>query len=913
MKRIPLFLLLAAFGLLIVYTFSGPNPSERSKRAQLSSSRASRPANTTPLKAIVGGNNSQLDALAVTNIEDFSVWMLSKSAKPYIHIASNLLSFGRDGSGILDRARITFIHEKEGELPPIEIVAARLISEFGGTPPRPRAGPMKAEDVTVTYRGEKLLRTSEIRVQIPTLTTTFEGEGEHIEPVTFSSPDKFTLSGDGIKGSGTGISGDVKKEEIIIQRDPFVEVLPTFASKQANHILVRSNGKSVIQFDRRWISAVSAQFFHKAFFRGESADTLQFLETNANEISALFIDSEGNSKSFQAREFHAIEQVSFRANFGEGTASRLDGNCDSSGSIQQFALTGPYHVDFKTTRLTKALPGFGTPENFVIDGRMKLIAEVLPSEKDLKSYHFTAKGRPIISFRDRDSGKLSRIEANCIEGWTNNDRLVRFEATGNVEITTDFGRAYGDTFSAHDLNTTPRAELLSTNEARVTLLDPDSPDGSRSLGEVFGKKFIFLQPAKESVEIKGKSRVHGAFRDRDSNTFEFRAENLDAIIEKRSLRLFTLDDNVYALSAASNFQLYGSKLVATFDKSATPGVTKITSRPTTIHLTGFPAIVEEVVAKNGLQQSVHAPDIEFLGDRVTALGPVEISVPLSSVLGSTIARPDNFNKSTRTISIGGTRLESLFDNEGRQTSARLFGPLSSRGDFDLLGNELALDFITGHHYLISKEGERVHIKSTGGESISQFMFEASRIDFDSRNESVVLASNGIFEIYDAGFQLGTSISANPVNASRRDRIRITATGRSEFNRNEAVFRDEVNAQGFDIGDKLLWKMESGLLSVAFNAERKLQSVHSSKNVTFEITGRGKGNCDELATEHATDVFELRSTPPRESFLDLGNIQFRGPWLRLNTKTYLVETGSASVTTPATTHPAEKTPAKSKPR
>lgn len=905
MKRFFIFLILAAFGVMLLYAFTGaPRGSERISRTD--SRGVDRSREETPLNAIAPQRGNSLEGVKLSPIEKFGVWLARKTKEPYLHIVSDWLKFGRDGSGTLENAQLTFVAKDETSQPPLDVRAARLHAPFGGNPPRPMAGPMKAEDATIIYRGRQLGKSNEITIHIPTLTTVFRGSEETMEPESFHSPDAFNISGDGLRGSGTGIDGDLLKNSIRITKDPSLEILPGKLQKSRNHLLIRSAGPAFLEAPREWLSESSARFTEKAFFRMESTDRGEFLETNAREISANFTDSgtnkNGGENALHIRKFAAVDGVVFKTNSVEGSCNKLDGRVSEDETIEELVLRGRYRMDFTTPRSSTIVPGAGAPEKVYLEGEETL--QVLSEGGDSKHvrYHVTALGKPKLVFKDRETGKLSKIFADDIQCWLEGEKILYFEARGHVRVENDLGVGLGDLFIVRDITTKPVAVLSSGGEAELFVINIVPGESAPLEQHLFAREMEFRPADGKKTSCVARHGVRGSLTGRKASRLDFSCKTVEAELQENDLRSVELVDAVDARSISANTHLSGFRLSLKFTEKGAASTESALALPKNALLTGSPAVVEELHAIRGPARVLFSPEIRFNGDQIVASGPVEVSVPFQSVFGRAIAQNSSAEGSETMLWIGGSRLEAQFNAEGRQTSATLTGPLSSRGDLELVGEQLILNFINGEHYLIAREGERARIRSISPGVSPRFSLESSRIDFRSSDEAVVLAANGIVEILDTGFDFGNVTSKDPLSPRGNNRLRITAAGRSELNRREVVFRDNVVATGSDSQDREIWNMKSGFLSVVLDGARGPRSVRSNLGVQFEIVGRVKGKCDDLYTERSSELFELKSEAPRESALDLGSIQFRGPWLRLNTRTYLVDTGSASVTTSTSSRP-----------
>ncbi|MBI3819278.1 MAG: hypothetical protein HY286_11345 [Planctomycetes bacterium] len=903
MKRLGFFALLLIVGLLILYALSDDARNLTTSRGgfRRESSPAFRDKSATPLNSILPGKAS-VTGMSLTPIEDFSIWLLKKSRDPYIHITSPLLRFGRDGSGTMESARISFLGKNSGAQAPVEISAAQIHSAFGGNPPRPLAGPMDATDATIIFRGGKSSNPTIITTRIAALRLTFRGDHDNLEPRDFNSKESFVMTGDGIRGSGTGVDGDALTEIVKIHENPFFELTGGKLSSSGNRIILKSRGETTIESHRDWLSEFTVIFNNQADFRLEKPGQSGFLELNSNQLAAQLREespADGAENTLKIREITSNTIVSFRTEFIEGRGTSMIVKTPSGDMVDELALQGPYVLDINSAKSSRTIPGFGSPANSVIEGGKTFFVKALSRDPARKDFYMKALGRPKITLKDRETGKVSVISAGMIEAWMSDEQIDSFKATGNVIIESEMGHGVGDVLDVTEIRQNPIVTLTSSTTATLNLNGASAGSGT-SQRDISGRKIVFTPSGRDSSLVVASGDVHGSFHENDARRLFFNCAKLEATIIKNSVESATLSGSVDAVSESpqSSARLLGSKLKLDFNNSQPAKSENRTSLPRSAVLTGSPAVIEDLGAESGKRRVLYSPEVTFENDKVSMIGPVEISLPSRSVFGQSLTSSGADSGGDSQMWIGGSHLDTWFDADGKQTRARLLGPFSSRGEMEMEGRELVLNFITGEHYLIADEGKRVSVKSAGRKINSRFLLEASRIDFNTSNESVVLTNDGLVEIQQVGFAFGNSSAGEPLAMTGRNRIRVSSKGRVELNRSSASFRDNVVAEGLDPAGTRLWKTDSQVLTVAFDSAREVRSVRNSGDVHFDVPGRLSGNCDELYTEKSNDFFELKSESPRETYLDLGKLKYRGPWLRLNTRTYLVETGPSVISTSA---------------
>jgi hypothetical protein len=338
--------------------------------------------------------------------------------------------------------------------------------------------------------------------------------------------------------------------------------------------------------------------------------------------------------------------------------------------------------------------------------------------------------------------------------------------------------------------------------------------------------------------------------------------------------------------------LYGDRLVL---HSTESGAARTPSKMASVdgaYLYGSPATVDQFDAQTQQKRTLTSPEVWFREQRIFASSPVEVAFPGSVVTGNALGPMDSGERGL--VWLGGSHLEVLLDSEGRQSKAVLDGPLTSRGSLEVRGDHVELDFLSGEHFVIAKEGERVRVRSFETPDASGFLAEAPRLDFRSSDESLTLTGLGTIEVTQSELRFGALTPVDPSAAPEKTKVRFDTTGKVVITKELATFFGNVVCTGTDARGDTSWRVLCGLLTVAFDAARRPSHIRAVDRVTFRVGDRFEGSCDELESDAASEILQLNAVPPRDSVLDFGNLHYVGRWLKFNTRTYLVESGAAQL-------------------
>src|SRR5262249_4447055 len=135
-------------------------------------------------------------------------------------------------------------------------------------------------------------------------------------------------------------------------------------------------------------------------------------------------------------------------------------------------------------------------------------------------------------------------------------------------------------------------------------------------------------------------------------------------------------------------------------------------------------------------RTVMSPEIRFTRETLVAAGPVTVTFPAKLVTG----RDEDAGKTT---GFHGSHLESWLDATGKTPRAVFHGPVTSEGPLEVSGKELTLDFASGRHHLLAREGERTRVAGTSARDGMRFRAEAPRFDFEKTTDSIVMANGGV--------------------------------------------------------------------------------------------------------------------------------------------------------------------------
>ncbi|MFN0206249.1 MAG: hypothetical protein ACKVS6_08030 [Planctomycetota bacterium] len=906
MRRAFVFLILALAGVALLAILSGQSLSIFSgnkQKTQAYSSATSRPGTETPLTVL---GSKDLAGISISEFHKIQLFGLDKTLKPFLQIEGETGKLARDKSLTITPCKISFSRDNKNS-PPLEIVATRTRVEVSGMPPKLSGGePLVSDHAVVTYfGGEKLLKT-QVKISFPHLALRFQETNGGVEPVEFSSDDEFQLSGNLMKGSGKGVRGDLVNETITILQNPLFEFRPGAVEKLKDRILIKSAGKAILASPNDWLAETTIDFRDSAFFRSESADGVRFIEANANRIFMRMRspgDTTTEETSMVPRAFEAMGDVLFRTEALEGRCSQLDGILNNDQAVEKSTLAGPYRIDFRTPEKIRTIPGLGVPKNPLLGGRGKATFVLLGSENPkARDYEMTAIGEPELTFTESETGRLASIRADKMIATIVGNELVGFRAIGRAKVRTSIGALDGDEIELiqHGSAFALRAvrEYGAEFNFSENVKDKDSPRTSLLESRLIANE-ITIEPAENNKNVvTALGGVRGWIRKDGLTNISFRGDEFH-----RSAGLLELKGTVFL--AAENLKLYGGRLILE-DTTDTGSLSSNPLADRNATLFGSPALVEQYDDQKVLAQSLTSPKVTFVDQRMTAQNPVEVSFPMQQIAGRVLSQKNSSGSDL--VWLSGSLLTLDVDANRRKTKAVLEGPISSRGALEVRGEHLELDFITGEHFLIAKEGERARVRSFEATGDTEFFAEAPRLDFNTNNESLTLIGLGTLELAQESVEFG-SILKNPAGAGgSKTTVRFDTTGKVIISKDSAQFLGNVTAQGIDARGGLVWKVLCDLLTVSITVStegsRRPSHIRAIGNVQFSVGIDLNGTCDELESDASSEILELLSHPPRNAELDFGNLYYAGRWLKFNSRTLLVESGPAQLSST----PAQKSPA-----
>lgn len=920
MRRFFVFLLLALIGVALLAILSGQSLlffSGNKQKTQAYSNTTSRPVSDTPLSAL--GSKDNLSGVSISTIQKVRLYGLDKSLQPYLQIEGETGKLARDGSFTAEPCKINFSKENKNS-PPLEIVATRTRLAVSGIPPKLLGGePIVSDNAVVTYFGKEGLLKTPVKISFPHLALRFKESNGGVEPVEFSSDDEFQLTGNDIKGSGKGVRGDLIHETITIHQNPSLDFRPGAFPKLKNHILLKSSGRAILASPSDWIPETTIDFKDIAFFRSESAAGGRFIETNSNSIFMRMRRSIGDATTaepaMRPRSFEAKDNVLFRTEALEGGCSQLDGFFNNDNIVEKLILSGPYRIDFRTPPKFRPIPRIGDAKNPLLSGRGTATFVLLTSEnrKALK-YEMTAIGEPELTFTESETGYSASIRGDkMIAVFVDNKenkterKLESFRIIGHAKIRTSFGtldggeieliqrgdsfamravREYGAEFNFSENNIDKKSNRISLIEQHLIAHE------------------IVIEPAennKFAVSASGDAR--GWMKNDGVKNITFQGNSLTSAADT-----FEIKGNVFAFIAKENIKLYGDRLVLIQTGGADSlSSNSLANRNATLF--GSPALVQQYDEQNVLTQSLTSWKVNFENQKIVASSPVEVSVPSERIAGDMLSGKNPSD--TGPVWLSGSLLTIDLDTNRRQTKAILEGPITSRGSLEVRGEHLELNFITGEHFLIAKEGERVRVRSFESNGSSGFLAEAPRLDFNTIDKSLTLIGLGTLELSESDLKFGSIIK----NSSERNgldlsgaktTVRFDTTGKAIISKESAQFLGNVVATGVDTNGSLVWKVICDLLTVSIDSEQRPSHIRAIDNVQFSVGDDLKGSCDELESSASSEILELRANAPHNAELDFGNLHYAGRSLKFNSRTLLVESGSAQLSaTPASNSPASR--------
>lgn len=840
--------------------------------------------------------------VGLSPIEQFSAWMLRKDEKPWLHLQSKLLKFSADQTGTLDDAKLKFFGTEDSTTPSATLDAQRVTTRFTGNPPKPTAGPMTAEEAVVHYTIPKDPGRGSFIFQIPLIDMEIVESAGETTIRSFYSDKPFTMKGPGMSGSGTGVDGNRDEGSIRVRKDPFIELQPGSLNSLRGRMVVRSRGHADIITKLDWLRESTATLHKECVFRFDDNDGRRFLETSSDKLNAFFLNVTRPGKTsdgVRIKTFEASENVTFRTDLLEGTAASLSGAIEDDGSVSRIDLRGNYRIDLRTKGARRRLPGLGSPETVYLTGSSVATGRPLGDPgASANSMEITATGAPVIAFLDATGATIGSIRGDTIIITVRDNVPASLKAFGHVSIQGATGVVRGDSLSFEETGgistLTIRADdLVEAVFQRPPAAGLNAPQGGGS-GTLHAKVLQFTDAGGQRSHLTGAGSVRGKFLSKKGKDLTFRSSRLETDIEDGKLFNTVLSDNVSALVPSPGYQLYGSELSLPSLESDNPGGELSGFKGT---LRGTPARLEGLPGGPAADRGIVAFDIVFSNGQLDATGSVEVSFPAAALGGPALSKHSvQENTSKKLVWLSGTALRVLLDEAGRQTSALLTGPVRSRGSVNITGSELTLDFIQGIHSLKAIEGGRVCIEAPPFAGEAGYKIEGPRVDFDNSSEVLSVLGNSKVTIFGTSFDIGAFAPKDPLAGPQSSIIEIVSASRATLAALSVHFEKDVRATATRPDGSVQWELQSAELSVLFDKNRQPVSAQAVQDVTFSFENRLSGRCDELLADQSSQTLELRCTPPRNADLSFGNLRFRGEWLRFNTRTCLVETGTARFTT-----------------
>ncbi|MBL8696013.1 MAG: hypothetical protein JNJ88_18100 [Planctomycetes bacterium] len=871
MKRVALFLALVVLGIIVLSWIDGSIGLFRRRPGRGGfEAPSSRPGGLTPISEIV--RDSSATGASISAVEGLKLVKPGEPGKGSEgfewHVDAGSARPTRDGYTLLSDCGFRFVEPAtKRDLLDLRAKSGKWI--FGGSLADP-----KLKDENEFELEEGVLRWTDALGRFPKLEATMATLSLVLRKqagASASTKSPFQISGEGIRGSGSGFEANESTGLFRIASEPSLDVEAASGLAVPGKLRVKSRGAATLERAAAR-DPVLVTFRDQAVLRWDSADGSRFLEIRADELTFRLVDLKGTDGKGKlvAKWFGAKGNTFFRTEVLEGKCTDAEGDFLESGKVSEVRLNGPYRIDVSMRGGQSALPAIGDVKSLLISGSGTATATLVDARSD--EYELYAPGRPTLSFVGPQAATPPSLTSELIRTRIRNGDVHSFVAEGSARVESPLGSLRGDRVELEKHGEEQRLVVTSAERAELDAAIPSKnsaePPGSLKL---FGRRIEVRPGTGREPLIRVDGAAHGETTgSRWSGTFD--SDGLETWMDPAAGRRAKLLGNVSAQFVKPPVQAMGDRL------ELTEGSAEV---PPRADLWGALAEVRLLEGEE-VRQRARAPHLELRDQAMQADGPVEVHISASAIGTGMLA-------STEAVILTGSHLDTGIGPDGRRSSVTLDGPISSRGALVVEGDRLVLDFITNRHRLTAVEGRRAKISGVLEKTRTPFMAQAPRFDFDKATETVVLVGGGVFQ-FDG---VATELRRPSPGSSRPGRtVRFEAAEEIRVDREGATFVGDVRV---DSPGEDPWKLRSRYLDVRFDPKRSdasAASVFAKGSVVFDIGEQLRGNCDVFRYDGSTSDLVLEAIDGAEALLVSGLGEMRTRKIRFNTSTYAFETGAA---------------------